>query len=47
MTDDALPISDAILAHCQRRIAAYSDTILIADNGLWTVYDGSKKARPG
>ena len=41
----AISPADALLAHCHASIRAYSDTLLLADGGLWTVYDRSRRAQ--
>lgn len=37
--------TDTLLAHCGDSLRAYADTLLIADGGLWTVYDRSRRAQ--
>ena len=50
MTADAGQIpapthTDTLLTHCAAGIRAYADTLLIADGGLWTVYDRKRRAQ--
>ena len=40
-----IPLSEGLLLYCSSSIRAYSDTLLLANNGLWTLYDGSRRSQ--